>query len=179
MKNLVAGIALVLGLTFGCGAQAAHHHHTTAHHRVHVYDAGSVVGGSPAGCPRIAFCGCGTAKYLLGEARRDLWLAANWLRFPRSVAGPGKAAVFGLHHVVAIIDANGDGTAKVYDPNSGGHLTRIHTVSLAGATIVDPHGGGGYASRSRGREAVARREQYGQSFAYNDVPTFYDRGDVH
>jgi hypothetical protein len=34
----------------------------------------------------------------------------------------------------------GNGVWQVYDPNSGGHQTRIHARSLAGYTIVNPHG---------------------------------------
>jgi hypothetical protein len=61
------------------------------------------------------------------------------------------AALWGTRHVAVIRSVNGDGTASVYDANSGGGLTRVHRVSLAGLTIVDPHGGGGsmLASRSR------------------------------
>jgi hypothetical protein len=101
--------------------------------------AGSVVG-HPAGCPRTAFCGCGVADRVFGRPVRDLWLAANWLRFPRTAAAPGMVAVFGRHHVAYIEVVHGDGTATVYDPNSGGHLTRIHVLSIARATIVNPHG---------------------------------------
>lgn len=97
--------------------------------------------GHPAGCPRIAFCGCGVADRVFGRPVRDLWLAANWLRFPhKATAAPGMVAVFGRHHVAYIEAVNGDGTAVVYDPNSGGHLTRVHNVSIVRATIVDPHG---------------------------------------
>ena len=95
----------------------------------------------PAGCPRIAFCGCGVAERVFGSPVRALWLAANWLSFPRTQAAPGMVAVFGHHHVAYIEAIHGDGTATVYDPNSGRHLTRVHRRSIAGATIVDPHGG--------------------------------------
>jgi hypothetical protein len=42
--------------------------------------------------------------------------------------------------VAYIESADGDGQATLYDPNSGGHLTRVHKRSLAGATIVNPRG---------------------------------------
>ena len=92
----------------------------------------------PSGCPRTAFCGCGAASYLLGSPIRNLWLASNWFSFPRAAPGPGMAAVR-RHHVMAIISYHGDGTATVYDANSGRHQTRIHQVSLRGYVIVDPH----------------------------------------
>lgn len=94
----------------------------------------------PSGCPRVAFCGCGASERVFGHPVRSLWLAANWLRFPRTVAAAGMAAVFGRHHVAIIERVNGDGTAVLYDANSGSHLTRIHTRSIAGAIIVNPRG---------------------------------------
>lgn len=92
----------------------------------------------PAGCPRTAFCGCGVSVWAFGESRRDLWPASAYYRFARDVAASGNVAIWN-HHVAGIISVNGDGTATLYDPNSGGHQTRIHTRSLRGATIVNPH----------------------------------------
>ncbi len=102
------------------------------------YDSGRVVA-HPAGCPGRLFCGCGVSVRVFGHPVRDLYLAANWLKFPRARAASGMVA-WRSHHVVAIEVVHGDGTATVYDPNSGGHLTRIHRISLAGLRIVDPHG---------------------------------------
>lgn len=93
----------------------------------------------PRGCPSRAFCGCGVMKYL-GLSDRSLWLAREWLRFPRAVAGAGMVAVFGHHHVAAIITTHGDGTATLYDPNSGHHATRIHRRDIRHAAIVNPRG---------------------------------------
>lgn len=92
----------------------------------------------PAGCPHIAFCGCGTAVRIFGAPIRSLWLAANWFRFPPAEPGPGMVAVR-RHHVFAIL-AYQDGLALAYDPNSGRHLTRIHWRSLAGYSIRNPRG---------------------------------------
>ena len=93
----------------------------------------------PSGCPARAFCGCGTAVRLLGAPVRSLWLAANWFRFPRAAPAPGMAAVR-RHHVFAIEQVLGNGKVLAYDPNSGGHKTRIHVRSLAGYVIVNPRG---------------------------------------
>lgn len=93
----------------------------------------------PAGCPARAFCGCGTAVRLLGSPVRSLWLAANWLRFPRAAPAPGMAAAR-RGHVFAIEQVLGNGKVLAYDPNSGGRKTRIHVRSLAGYTVVNPHG---------------------------------------
>lgn len=93
----------------------------------------------PSGCPRTAFCGCGAAVYLFGKPIRELWLAAAWRKFPAAVAARNMVAVW-HHHVAVILQAYPDGTALMYDANSGGHKTRIHRRSLAGASIRDPHG---------------------------------------
>jgi hypothetical protein len=92
---------------------------------------------NPAGCPRVAFCGCGASVRLFGRSVRELWLAANWLKFPRAIPSPGMAAV--RQHHVMILEAQGsNGGWIVYDANSGGHATRIHERSLAGYVIVNP-----------------------------------------
>jgi hypothetical protein len=75
---------------------------------------------------------------VFGAPVRFLWLAANWLGFPRTTPHAGAVAVFGRHHVAEIEEVYGDGTAKLYDPNSGSHLTRMHRRSIARATIVQP-----------------------------------------
>ena len=97
--------------------------------------------GHPSGCPSTAFCGCGTSIWAFGHSVRSLWLARAWLRFPRAQAASGNVAIFrGGGHVAGIIQAFRDGTALLYDPNSGGHQTRIHRRSIRGAIIVNPHG---------------------------------------
>ncbi len=93
----------------------------------------------PSGCPARAFCGCGAAVRVFGHAVRDLWLAANWFRFPRAAPAPGMVAVR-AHHVF-VLEANlGNGLWQVYDANSGGHATRIHARSIAGYAVVNPRG---------------------------------------
>lgn len=99
----------------------------------------------PDGCPRRLFCGCGAAKRLkevwgiIVEKPRELWLAANWYRFPRSAPAPGTVAVR-RHHVYVIEAYLGDGKVLAYDANSGGGKTRIHVRSIAGYAIVKPSG---------------------------------------
>lgn len=92
----------------------------------------------PTGCPRSAFCGCGAAVRVFGHSVRELWLAANWFKFPRASPAPGMVAVR-RHHVFVLEADLGGGAWQVYDANSGGHATRIHARSIAGYTIVDPH----------------------------------------
>jgi hypothetical protein len=99
----------------------------------------------PPGCPGRLFCGCGVSVKVFGHPVRDLFLAANWRRFPPASPSAGMVA-WRWGHVMYIESANGDGTATVYDPNSGGHQTRVHTRSLAGYHIVNPNGAR-YASR--------------------------------
>lgn len=125
---------VILGLmTAGADARPRRHHHGVEY----TYDDGRIVS-HPSGCPRRAFCGCGVSVKVFGYPVRNLFLAANWLKFPRANPAPGMVAA--RHgHVMYIMSYNGDGTATVYDPNSGGHQTRIHTRSLSGYRIVNPN----------------------------------------
>jgi len=93
----------------------------------------------PAGCPARAFCGCGAAVRIFGKPVRDLWLAANWFKFPRTAPAPGTVAVR-RHHVFVLEQHLGGNTWLAYDANSGRHATRIHPRSIAGYTIVNPRG---------------------------------------
>lgn len=92
----------------------------------------------PAGCPHTAFCGCGASVEIFGKPIRELYLAANWFKFPRTSPAPGMVAVR-QHHVFVIRAVHGDGTVLAYDANSGGHKTRVHTVSLNGFSVRNPH----------------------------------------
>ncbi len=92
----------------------------------------------PAGCPSRAFCGCGVSVKVFGHPIRSLYLAANWFQFPHAAPAPGMVAVRN-HHVMYIESMDANGNAVVYDPNSGGHQTRLHTRSLAGYSIRDPN----------------------------------------
>ena len=119
-------------------------------HISHVASATQVVS-HPEGCPRSQFCGCGVSVRVFGSPVRDLWLVQNWYRFPRAQPAPGNVAILGLRHVAYILETFGDGTATLYDPNSGGGLTRVHRVSLRGWAVVDP------------RSTVRRRWQYARA----------------
>lgn len=103
----------------------------------------------PAGCPRVAFCGCGTSLFLLGKAvaQGGLAIAANWLGFPAAEPAPGMAAAR-RGHVFAIVKVIKPGVVLAYDPNSGRHQTRLHVRSLRGYRVVNPHGSNRYASAS-------------------------------
>lgn len=90
-----------------------------------------------AGCPRSAFCGCGAAVRVFGHSVRELWLAANWFKFPRTAPAPGMVAVR-RHHVMVLEADLGGGVWQVYDANSGRHLTRVHARSIAGYAVVNP-----------------------------------------
>lgn len=101
--------------------------------------ANAEVVGHPAGCPRYAFCGCGAAVEVFGSPRRDLWLAANWLRFPRAMPAPGMVAAR-RGHVMVLRAQGSNGNWIVFDANSGGRQTRVHERSLRGYSIVNPRG---------------------------------------
>ena len=123
-RSLMA--ALVVGATL-----------TTAQAR-HFYDYGQTLA-HPSGCPWHAFCGCGVSVKVFGHSVRSLWLASAWYHFPRAAPGPGMVAVW-PHHV-AYIESMSGGKPLLYDPNSGGHMTREHHAPLTGAVIVNPNGG--------------------------------------
>lgn len=99
-----------------------------------------VIGGRPAGCP-WRFCGCGASLHLFGRIIPSLNLAANWLRFPRTEPAPRMAAARRGH--VFVLERHIRGNVwLVHDSNSGGQRTRMHARSIAGYTIVNPHGRG-------------------------------------
>lgn len=99
------------------------------------YGHGSVIGGRPSGCPR-AYCGCASAKFVgLSGSRWNL--AANWLKLPRAHPAPMMAAAR-RGHVFILLSHSSGSNWLVYDPNSGGGLTRRHIRSIAGYTIVNP-----------------------------------------
>lgn len=103
----------------------------------------------PAGCPRRAFCGCGASVELFGRPVRELFLAANWFKFPRAEPGHNMVAVRRGHVFVLKEHLKGD-LWRVYDANSGGRRTRMHARSIRGYTIVNPSGGrAAYASAAR------------------------------
>lgn len=92
--------------------------------------------GRPSGCPH-RFCGCALSIKVFGQSVRDLWLAANWFRFPRTNPAVGMVAVR-RGHVFQLISHVGGSMWQVWDPNSGRGQTRIHNRSIAGLTIVNP-----------------------------------------
>lgn len=100
---------------------------------------GATVLPHPVGCPRRLFCGCGAAVEVFGRPIRNLWLAANWLAFPRTSPAPGMVAAR-RGHVFVIKEVLGGGRVLAYDANSGGRQTRLHVRSLAGFAVVNPHG---------------------------------------
>ena len=126
-----------------CGGAVETHQRSNAGDRRHIESASygdEHVVSHPSGCPHSAFCGCGASVRVFGHPVRNLYLAANWFKFRSASPAPGMVAVRN-HHVFVIEQVNGDGTVVAYDANSGGHLTRIHTVSLRGMRVVDPHSG--------------------------------------
>jgi hypothetical protein len=89
----------------------------------------------PAGCPHVRFCGCGVSVRVYGHPVRELYLASAWYKFPRASLAPGTVIV--TPHHVSYVEAVNDGVPICYDPNSGGHLTRVHACMIGG-TIVSP-----------------------------------------
>ena len=143
-KQLLVATALsaLFIVPFSTSASAKHRHYRHQHHTStfsrNVNTEGQIVS-HPSGCPSHAFCGCGVSVRVFGRPIRNLFLASNWFKFPPGHPGPGMVAVRN-HHVMYIEAVDGNGNAVVYDPNSGGHATRIHTRSLAGYSVRNPHG---------------------------------------
>lgn len=100
-------------------------------------NASAEVVGHPAGCPRRAFCGCGASVEIFGHPIRNLWLAAAWFKFPRAAPAAGMVAVR-RHHVFVLRSHISGSTWLVFDANSGGRRTRVHSRSISGLTIVNP-----------------------------------------
>lgn len=119
-----------------CGGpiQRATGHATRARY---VYD-GEIIPNPPCGLRR-AFCGAGASYRVFGECRRDLFKASAWYRFPRSSPASGMVGVRS-HHVFVLESHVGASDWMVSDYNSGNHQSRRHVRSIAGYTIVDPHG---------------------------------------
>lgn len=120
-----------------CAAQPQGH--TTQERTAYGSDLAERIVSHPAGCPGRAFCGCGVSVKVFGHPVRDLFLASNWRKFPSAYPSAGMVA-WRNHHVMYIESMDANGNAVVYDPNSGGHQTRVHTRSLAGYHIVNPNG---------------------------------------
>jgi hypothetical protein len=93
-------------------------------------------GARPAGCPR-RYCGCAMSIRVFGRKIPRLYLAANWLRFPRARPRPGIVAARRGHVMQLLVHVTGH-RWRVYDPNSGRGLTRIHVRSVRGFAFVDP-----------------------------------------
>lgn len=91
----------------------------------------------PFGCPARAFCACGAAVRVFGHPVRNLWLAANWLRFPRAMPAPGMVAAR-RGHVFVLESHIGGSIWLAWDANSGNGLTKLHARSIAGFAIVNP-----------------------------------------
>jgi len=117
--------------------QWSHRHYAPA------YSRGSRFANLDGACRTAAHmggpCGCWAAEHFFGSPIRNLWLARNWLSFPRAMAAVGTAAVWpNAHHVAPVVGVNGNGTVTVAD--SWG----THAVSIARLTFVRPTNG--YAS---------------------------------
>ncbi len=123
----------------GCSEAAKMRADVTAREAYASVDWGMVVGGRPDGCPH-AYCGCEASRYVFGKARPELYLASNWMKFPRARPAPGMAAVRN-HHVMVLMSHAGGRDWLVHDGNAGYGKTREHVMSLDGYVVVNPKGG--------------------------------------
>jgi hypothetical protein len=137
VRRSVARVSATAGARAAYGVPSTPWGETTLVDRVRSYITPQVVA-HPAGCPSRAFCGCGASVRVFGRSVRELWLAANWFKFPKTVPASGMVAVR-KHHVFVLEAHLGGNTWQVFDANSGGRRTRIHARSIAGYAIVNPH----------------------------------------
>jgi hypothetical protein len=127
------------------GGQSAPQAVQRRNRRTDVTYEGSVVGGRPAECNirirgrLIPYCGCAVSLKTFGRVIPELMLASNWRKFPRASPAPGMVAYRSGHvfYIMSVVDSR---TVVAYDPNSGGGLTRLHTVSLSRYRVVNPNG---------------------------------------
>lgn len=115
--------------------------------------------GRPQGCPH-RFCGCALSIKVFGHSVRDLWLASNWFRFPRTVPAPHMVAVR-RGHVFQLLSHVEGSKWTVWDPNSGGGRIRVHHRSIAGYAIVNPTRGNMIARASKNHgSSMSMRSPY-------------------
>lgn len=133
--DIFAGIRSI-SITLTKEKSVKHSSREQPHKQITYTKSTEIVGGRPSGCPS-AFCGCSASLKVFGKIIPELNLAANWRKFPPATPAPGTVA-YKAHHVFVIVAVNPDGTVVAHDGNSGGHLTRVHTVSLRGYHVVDP-----------------------------------------
>lgn len=95
-------------------------------------------------------CGCFASILTFGHSVRDLWLARNWYRFPRTSPHAGSVAVR-PHHVAVVVANNGDGTVTIHDSWA------VHRVRIAGLTFVEPRFGSGMADTGLRKMTHQRR----------------------
>ena len=154
----IATVACIaLALLAPTSAFARHHHRAHASIDANGNDSVTYLP-HPAGCPAIRFCGCG-AGHALGLSGWNYNLASNW---PSHYHGSTPVAYWSHGHVAIIRQSYGDGTALLEDYNSGGHASRLHRRSIAGAQILGGGGAGAYASteHSARRHRSHRHERY-------------------
>lgn len=90
-------------------------------------------------------CGCEVSLKLFGRVIHspNLKQAKTYLQvFPRAHLAANMVGA-NWHHVV-IVESVSNGMVQIWDPNSGGRMTRRHTMPerefLARYKVVDPHG---------------------------------------
>ena len=129
-KTMLALLAVFLTtVAIATPAEARHHRHRP-------YQSAGQIVEHPSGCPHRLFCACGVSMKIWGKAKH--MAARDFFKYPRAAPAPGMVAVR-THHVMYIMGVDANGNATVYDPNSGGHQTRIHTRSLRGYGVRNPH----------------------------------------
>jgi hypothetical protein len=87
-------------------------------------------------------CGCWAAWNLLGRVEHvwrgvNLWLAQDWLKFPRTEPAPGTAAVWPHRHVAPVVAVHNDKTGRAVTVTVRDSWA-THEVRTAGLIFVQP-----------------------------------------
>lgn len=137
MRSLFAAAALAFVLASSPAHARPHHHHHRHHHaalyRTKQSPAGAI-GGRPAACAGIPWCGCWLRLHL-GIADTRLNLARAWASVGSPAPGPGRNVIaVWAHHVGLITENLGGGMIRLLSGNDNGAVRErpISTRALGG-----------------------------------------------
>jgi hypothetical protein len=92
--------------------------------------------GRPKGCPTL-WCGCWLALELFNRHTPELWLAANWLKFPRTNPEPGAVAIITrkkqIAHVGVVVGFSKEGNPII---RSGNHNGRVGVGMYPASSVL-------------------------------------------
>ncbi len=134
--------------------------HQRARHRHYgrSYGHGSLPGPCYEAARKGGPCGCTAESIIFGTTAHvlnglNLWLARTWHVFETASPSPGMAAIWGNHHVEAIVSNVHNGHFTTSGPYG------YREVRVGSVRVVNPHGGH-VASYARHRHRYAYRRRH-------------------